>query len=726
MRWRFKLIDRFNNATEINEPSGWAEFAFKLKRHPERHGTFREIQTNEFVFYGKAAEMLRSEYENQGANGKYTLQIEEKCGSADFELQYNGDIDFTTYQYSCGVDCSVTCEVEQRSALLDFINRFDQKVDLDDSKAFDKLTNLASYDKLGKIITLPSKSLILGGNAKCSGTFDYVISDDIGWFPASPTGSLGGSICPIFDTIEVNSIDTFSPQTVLDYFNYSNEKAYTPEIILNNPDQDLNCVGKTFNVNFRVKGVYKNLVSGAGSQSLTLNLKKGKDTFNTNVINIASWTVASTNNNAASFPFDVIYSGSITLEPGEKLWLAFFLQYIKTNNYSEDVRIEVHPESFFKSKVLSLCDPTPAKVYFINEVLSRVTESVTNNQLRVISDQYGRTDSQPFSSIANGCGSLKCITNGLQIRRSKLTNGQDPKILLSMKDLFGSLSAIDNIGIGMEGEDKIRVEYWTWFYQSNTMLSADKVQRIDKKILAEEHYSVFKTGYEKWEAEDYNGLDEFLTKRSYRTSLSSVQNTLERLSKFIASGYAIEITRRKGVDTKDWRYDNDIFVICLVQDGLQYVVEVGVTASSINIEDPITTYNYRISPARNAMKWFSKIMAPFKGTTEKLIFNEGDGNYIAAGQLNSAHCNWDGGVISESQDISMADFADDQDAAPILRPERVSFDYPLSMSDFKRIKALPYGLINYSNDCERGSGWIDELEYTPNTGLAKFTLIPKR
>jgi hypothetical protein len=63
----------------------------------------------------------------------------------------------------------------------------------------------------------------------------------------------------------------------------------------------------------------------------------------------------------------------------------------------------------------------------VNEVTSRVIESITNNQLKLTSDYYGRTDSLPFASVADGCGSLRALSTGLDIRRAKLADGSDPK-----------------------------------------------------------------------------------------------------------------------------------------------------------------------------------------------------------------------------------------------------------------------------------------------------------
>ncbi|MEO5888932.1 MAG: hypothetical protein ABIQ31_01705, partial [Ferruginibacter sp.] len=255
------------------------------------------------------------------------------------------------------------------------------------------------------------------------------------------------------------------------------------------------------------------------------------------------------------------------------------------------------------------------------------------------------------------------------------------------------------------------------------------VGQITRKAYDKEVFSTFQFGYQKWEAEEYNGLDEFLTKITGRTTLNKIKNDLVKLSKWIASGYALEVTRRKGDDnTKDWRYDKETFIICCKRNGSNdIVVELGNVLDPENIIDPDTIYNYRISPIRNAMRWMNKIFESYRqfGGDCKLIFTDGDGNYFAKGQMDSTDCRQENGPIQENQTIDLSIYEDTDDAKPFLLPERVSFQYPMSSGDSRRIKANPYGLIYFSNDCEEGYGYIDTINYVPEEGKATFSLIPK-
>jgi hypothetical protein len=805
MRWRFYLIDRDNVKTRIDEPGGWNSFTLKIKRHPERHGTFRELQSTDFKFYDTAMTLLKAEHDLYGVRGVYDLVIDGMCGFAWQEM-YRGRIGFDTYKFVCSDSCYVSASVDQVGPVIDFINRFDQKVDLSSSIGFDGAA-LTDYDGLSKNIMLPSKAILLRSRLRNISSSEYIISNDSGFVLGFPTGtgSVSGALNVPFDTVDVNAIKDCSPQSIIDFFNNSNSGEQPPELIYNNPDQDLNCRGNTFEVDFRVKGSYKNLVSGSGSHTLSLSLKKGTNTFSTGATTITGWILSTGGTNpVVTIAFDKTYTGAVTLADGEKLWLDFFLEYVKTTTYTPDVRLQIDVETFFNAEVTSKCEPTQSKVSMINETASRVIESITNNQLKLYSEYYGRTDSEPYAMTQNGCAGLRAVTTGLDIRRAKLADGSDPKMFLSMKDVFESLSAIDNIGVGPDDVDKIVMEPWKFFYQDDVVFTCSNIQTLEKSQKPDECYSVFRNGYAKWESEDFNGLDEFLTKREWRTSLTNIQNTLEKLCNWIASGYAWEVTRRKVNDSKDWRYDNDTFITCLVDffkgsadfaavtdsfniipeqadiiaigdqieitgttsnngtftvtnvvtilNSIQvyvsgsfvnevapntiirnittpfYRVEVQNISGGTNILDPDTVYNFRISPVRNALRWFDYVVKCYKNitNTDKLIFSSADGNYVAEGDLiDTAGCKLETGSLAENEDLSITSFTDADEATPITEPERVVFKYPVSFTEYNMITASPYGLIEYISKCERGEGWIDEIEYNPEDGTAKFTLIPK-
>lgn len=243
------------------------------------------------------------------------------------------------------------------------------------------------------------------------------------------------------------------------------------------------------------------------------------------------------------------------------------------------------------------------------------------------------------------------------------------------------------------------------------------------------HYAIIKSGYQKWEVEKINGLDEPNSNREYRTGLSSVNNPIDITSKLIAGSYPIEVTRQQSfADTgaADTTYDNETFIICVKRDGSNLIVERGNIDNPANVFSPQTLYNWRIRPFSNLMRWFKSIANSYPNLTDsanKLFFSSGTGNYLAEGQLSGATCKLENGVKAENRDLAKSDFINVTDAIPLWKPEYATFKYPLSVADYKLLKSNPYGYISFQ--CGTGEwkkGYVQNLHYRLNKGEADFTL----
>lgn len=326
-------------------------------------------------------------------------------------------------------------------------------------------------------------------------------------------------------------------------------------------------------------------------------------------------------------------------------------------------------------------------------------------------------------------------------------------MFVSFQEMIEALNCIHAVGFGLEydtirndGHYLVRVEPISYFYDhALTLMQCDNVETLERDASAGDAISIFKTGYTKWEAEEANGLDEFLSKREYRTTLRTLRKTLDRQCKYVASGYAIEVTRRKyGTSTTDWRYDNDTFVLCLAEntaadadhpDEPAYMSESGgminnTAASNIptGILSPDTVYNYRISPARNALRWLPYIANSYQNWADgKLVFTAGDGNYIAQGQVATGAIEHTPVNESQTLTLDMLDTAGPLITAPLYRNEVVKFKYPMSYEQWRHINTdnNKYGRIKYNvNDGPYEYGYILDLKYDLFGGMAEFTLRP--
>jgi hypothetical protein len=275
-----------------------------------------------------------------------------------------------------------------------------------------------------------------------------------------------------------------------------------------------------------------------------------------------------------------VNSINVHIEEGQTIWLFFT---IKVEPLFTHLSIDLNftANSKYTATVATQCSSTVAKVYEVNEVLSRCVEAYTDDCMRVYSEYFGRTDAQPYATGSDGCGGLRAITNGYNIRNAPNTDATTPHLMaVSMKDCFDALNATDNIGMSLEndtirggGHKWIRVEPFEYFYNDSVLLTCTGIRELKRSVDASIIYSTFKSGYAKFETWNTNGVFDMYANRNYRTTLSEIKNELDRTCQWIASDYAIEITRRLyGTTTSDWRYDQDIFFLCLFRNQYNYNV----------------------------------------------------------------------------------------------------------------------------------------------------------
>lgn len=726
MYFQFYLDD-----IEIEEPQGFADIILNVKRDDNWHGIFFEASASELSFYGIAATYLKDKKNTQGLKSDVTFKALQACGIYDEpEIIFEGKLDFGKYSETCGDSCLVEIPVEQTGCLMTLRNRYDQKLDLDATTTFNKLSALQPYTRLNFEMELPAKALDVRaeGNVSLSGDSDGITDTEL----------LSGyvHIRPVYERDIFNSIDTGQISSVTSSFSIN--QAFgglppSPQILF---EDNINCFSGVADYEIRLKGHF---TADGNNDFLWAKLRwlewfpiDPDDTLGPNATVIQEFDILPpTGPGGWSRPIDEIYdhtfTGTVELKFGYGYYAVLEIAVLPgdfTINNTFD------PETYFRVSAVKVCPPTNSNVYAINETLSRVTEAITDNCLRVKSDYYGRTDSQPYSSTSDGCGSLRITTSGLKIRRAPA-----PAFFASLKDLFDGLRGIDNIGMGIEdnpfipGFNWLRIEPVEYFYQDEEILALPFVPQPKIAVQEQLHYSNIKSGYQKWEVEKVNGLDEPNSNREYRTGLSSVNNTIDITSKLIAGSYPIEVTRQQSfanTGAADTTYDNETFIICVDRDGSDFIVERGNIDNPANVFSPQTLYNWRIRPFSNLMRWFKSIANSYPNLNDsanKLFFSSGTGNYLAGGQLSETTCKLENGVKTENRDLAKSDFINADFATPLWKPEYATFKYPLSVANYKTLKSKPYGYISFQ--CGTGEwkkGYIQNLHYRLNKGEADFTL----
>lgn len=728
------------NDIEIEEPVGFADIVFNVKRDENWHGVFHEASTSDLGFYGEAAQILEDAKENYGIEANVEFKATYRCDNGEYADAIIGKLDFGQWVSSCGNECIITMPVEAQGCIMTLRNRYDQKVDVDSQLAFDKLTVLENYAGINFPLTLPAKDL----EARVEGyVTDDSYSDNYG--NLSPNDARILIYRPTYADERYNSISTGQLQGnnlgfgFVDGTDATFPNIITPQLLF----EDLPQCYSELEMTFRLKGTFTahsddddyQLVFGgifakktsSSDSNLPYYAGLGCDPSGNDGEIQDFETVycdASDNPTDISVPFDITFTITETPSEGDAYFAYMSMFVARADELPENFSFSItfDPETSVLITGNKSCPPTEANVSLIHETLSRVTEAITDRCLTVKSDYYGRVDSQPYAAAEDGCGSLRVLTSGLKIR-----DAVEPKYFQSLRDLFDGLTAIDNIGMGIEATE-LRVEPVEYFYQDSEILKFDHLP-LARFILDEKYYtSIIKIGYKKWEVERVNGLDEINSNKEFRTSLTQVNNILDKQSGFVAGSYAIEVARQQGFATSggaDTTYDNDTFIICVRRGGYSgYEVEQGNVTNAANFYSPQTVYNWRIRPMYNLMRWFKSVANSYVNlinSASKLYFSAGTGNLTAEGEL-VGDCKEETVVKAENDDLFSTDLVDN---VPIWKPERVEFTYPLSIEEYQTIKSNPYGYITIECNGFEYKGFIRSINYRPSRGSADFNLLLK-
>jgi hypothetical protein len=102
-----------------------------------------------------------------------------------------------------------------------------------------------------------------------------------------------------------------------------------------------------------------------------------------------------------------------------------------------------------------------------------------------------------------------------------------------------------------------------------------------------------------------------------------------------------------------------------------------------------------------------------------LALTAGTGNVGAKGTINSA-----GGynyLNDSANGLLLYENANVSKQTQLLKPEILSFEYPLTPAEIASVKADPYGIIEVD-----GEGcYLSEIIMQPLSGMCDFKLIPK-
>ena len=732
MIWQFRLIDSSNISTIVEEPVGWDGISCSFTRNMSHHGIFSNINTSDFEWVDTAYDLLLAEYNAHGANGNYQLLIEYECADGDgYTTYFQGKFDFNTLERQCLDYCFIKCSVTTTRCADIFLSRMGQDVNVLSTENFDGETIAPmGYNPLnieGQDIFVQNK-----GDNDNGDNFGATATDTSNltgaryfsipvYLPNNPIMEFGefnvNNISPsiVYDTDGINNwtILPIAPSEITKFFDFIYLYQPIPDDCVDVINVDWRTKGN-FNITPNFNGTLDRLILRAQQllplTGLLTDLGTVLVATGVALTNGVQTTIAFDESNTASFNNGNIYQ-----------YVTFYWQVeiIKTTASALDQTIfnidyESGGVNYFNMEANSACGAS-------------VTDSVyLPNLLEWLPTAYLPTDCPTLEVEPNlrDCLESYSVTKGSMLRN--VTEPSVPQLFTNYEFMFDQCRKIFNIGWGFNNNDtEITIANIEDFYQSTIIVDVGLLDKATFTTAKDLVYGTITIGYNKWEAEEYNGLDEMNTQRQYRRNINSNPSELDLMSDIITAGYTIEVTRRKNqanTGTSDWRYDDDIFLInTFVDEGSLYAYRGA--SDTANMYSPSTRMNLRLTPVRNLMRWFKTLAgAQPTITNETLKFTSGTGNYLAESRF-ADQCFIETGVVSEQQDVISTDVVT---PTPIWKTIYATFDAPLTMVQFEAIKTNVYGAIRFRCGNDLYLGNIVTLSHEPNTGLASFKLLLRR
>jgi hypothetical protein len=676
--------------------------------------------------------MLLTEYNINGANGQMELLIEYKCEGEDTYTEYfRGAFDFNTFERICDDFCYIKCTITAAKCTDIFMSRMGQDVDVEATTNFD---NDAITPMTFRQLNIEGQDIFLQNRAFNDGTN----SGNAQVFPTGASAFYYINFCMQVPERNLQEIGEFNVNGITliptTSGNVSISSAFASDApgsfssfgrfltIWQRTSDPLNCIDNDATIDIINKGTFNvEFTNFDGEITPTLKLFKYNSItgalvqLDTNSIG----TIACTSGIPESLAFNKTYFNTPNYQDSDYLFYCFecFVERLVWDGFSTrevNINIDYDNTSKIEMSLNSECDPTICTSVYLPELLEFLSTAYMPSGC----------PSLEVESSLKACLDFYQITKGSFIRN--VVEPSAPKLFVNFEYLIDQCRKIFNIGWGFDNnETELKVASIDYFYNSNVVVDVGLVDKATFTTAKDLIYGTITVGYNKWEAEEYNGLDETNTQRQYRRNIDSNPTELDLMSDLIAAGYTIEITRRKSqakTGTSDWRYDDDLFIInAIVEDDILYAYRG--TTDPANLYSPSTRMNLRLTPLRNLMRWFKSIAAPTPTiTNEALKFTSGTGNYIAESRF-ADQCFIETGLVTENQTVISTDVVA---PTPIWQAIYATFSAPLTMAQFELIKADVYGAIRFRCFSDTYLGNIVEMSHDPNVGLAEFKLLIRR
>ena len=684
-RFKFVLSSNGTDLTLRYAPKGWNESELTFIRDKFYKGVFESYSTSELTFVKDGRDFVQTAYETDGIDHEVTINIYILNNSTfQYQLYFAGKLDLSTYKID---SIGVTCEVIPTGFQNIVLNRDKIDVDMMSTKYIGGADGSMEYlFGVWEKVTIP----------------EYQATKNCDW-------RFNGQ------AVAVSNYAHYLPMQ-LSFSEFEIGETFNQEF-----DEIIKFFVPTAAFTGNINGTLRVIVSGTGAYQIDVYLKIR--TVGNAVSTVESYTASGTDTIDTTFVIDE----PVGLGPLDSLYFEGYLT--GTNADLSYLASSVSVSQPIGSTLSEISVP----MFYIYEAFARTLQLISGKHLPIYSKFLGRIDSSPETYITDGFGSLISITNGKWIRQFDPNANQ---LNFSLKELFNSINAIHNIGLGFEtisGDLKCRIEnevYFfditdnssypgeTQFYQVNQILDLSGYlnnEMISKEVLPDWYANEIDGGYGTFEYENVQGLKEFNTKSNWATPIKSVKSKLNLISTYRADTQGVNKLREKPVatfPTEDVSGDNDVFMFDVKRGGT-YVFTVKTWDDFDYISggvDPQSSYNLNFSPRRNLERHGNRINSMRLKTTDEIQWLKSDKNNSLVTQRKD----------ETTQKAENADILVTTLDLGYWIPEAYIFEAPVNLTTLTAIQANPRGVIKIGVD---KYGWILDVQTNNEKKKGTFKLL---
>lgn len=556
---KFALKSEINKRLFLDyDPVGWEDDGFEFVRHKDYHGIMIQF-TNDLGFYKEARDYIKNDFNILGINSKLRLEKYELTrvgNNIRYNKIYSGIVDYSTYSES---DLQVKVKFNSNE-LEDLIKtREDDEFPLDRTTSIDEkpIPSLATevidlkgtgINEVTTLELITDKSFVVGNITAEERSSDYAR----GMGTYQKIIFRGNSITPpIMNLSRDGNNRISSPDSMMHDVDVASKMFFVDTTEINTEDDLVSSIKISYSFDGEVKTVdHRGSYNRHKRNVRYVLIRYRRNEVNLNYDIVEKKILASVISNRDNFT-KISASGEIfynSIAPNEGLAIGLESDYREYYLSSTPIKVEarVYTSNLGLNLITKKPKTTNHNFLFVDSCFKRLMEIITGDNNRFASRCFGR---QADGYFTDGIYSDIALIHGFWIRNFNNEHELYKSMTISLKDLFESLKAVFNIGLGIEtinGKQKLIAEDLKYFYQNKVVITLDQqISNVKRKIKKDEYYSSIEIGYSKGgEYTDTVGLDEPNTLINRITPIFRSKKKYKAVSGIRADDVGMELMRR--------------------------------------------------------------------------------------------------------------------------------------------------------------------------------------